>query len=140
MENNVFTAIRHGCYDLKYHLVVLVKLQNKVLDGEIKDRLTELSYKIIEERCKCTILSFEINDNSVHILFEASPQVQLSKLINNYKTITSRLLRKEFRDRLNESGDVSSFWEQSYLIITDSRYAKQIIAYYIEMQEKAGKR
>lgn len=140
MENNVFTAIRHGCYDLKYHLVVLVKLQNKVLDDEIKDRLTELSYKIIEERCKCTILSFEIKDNSVHILFEASPQVQLSKLINNYKTITSRLLRKEFRDRLNESGDVSSFWEQSYLIITDSRYAKRIIAYYIEMQEKAGKR
>lgn len=140
MENNVFTAIRHGCYDLKYHLVVLVKLQNKVLDDEIKDRLTELSYKIIEERCKCTILSFEIKDNSVHILFEASPQVQLSKLINNYKTITSRLLRKEFRDRLNESGDVSSFWEQSYLILTDSQYAEQIIAYYIEMQEKAGKR
>ena len=140
MENNVFTAIRHGCYDLKYHLVVLVKLQNKVLDDEIKDRLTELSYKIIEERCKCTILSFEIKDNSVHILFEASPQVQLSKLINNYKTITSRLLRKEFRDRLNESGDVSSFWERSYLILTDSQYAEQIIAYYIEMQKKAGKR
>lgn len=139
VKNNVFTAIRHGCYDLKYHLVVLIKLQNKVMDDEVKDRLSELSYMIFEERWKCTILSFDVKDNSVHILFEASPQVQLSKLINNYKTITSRLLRKEFCDRLNESGDVSSFWEQSYLILTDSRYAKRMIAYYMEMQQKAGK-
>lgn len=133
MKNNVYKVNRHSCYDLKYHLVVLSRVQGDALNGEIKSRLTELSYKLIEKHWKCTILSFDIKGNFVHILFEAPPHVQLSKLINNYKTVTSRILRKEFCNELGAFYDAASFWESSYLIVTDSQYAKSMIEYYLNI-------
>lgn len=38
----------------------------------------------------------------IHILFESSPQVQLSKLVNNFKTVSARLIRKEFKDQVDK--------------------------------------
>ena len=72
----------------------------------------------------------------IHIMFEAPPQVQLSKLINNYKTVTSRILRKEFAEELSPYYWKPYFWSNSYFICTVSDRSHDIVQQYIRTQDK----
>lgn len=70
----------------------------------------------------------------IHILFEAPPQIQLSKLVNNYKTVTSRILRKEFSEELSRYYWKPYFWSDSYFIATVSENTLDVVKNYIKNQ------
>ena len=72
----------------------------------------------------------------IHILFEAPPQIQLSKLVNNYKTVTSRILRKEFSEELSRYYWKPYFWSDSYFLCTVSDRSHAVIERYIADQGK----
>ena len=105
---------------LEYHLVVVTKYRHPVIEGKLKERLIELSYNIIDEYWKCRITAINTDKDHIHIMFEAPPQVQLSKLANNYKTVTSRMLRKEFSTELSKYYWKPYFWSDSYFVCTVS--------------------
>ena len=92
-KNNLYRTNRHSCYLLEYHLVVVTKYRHPVLKGAIKVYLLDQT-KTIFDSWHCTIKAVNTDLDHIHILFEAPPQVQLFKLANNYKTVTSRLIRK----------------------------------------------
>ena len=127
---------RHSIYDLEYHLVVVTKYRHPVLTEEVKKRLVEISYKIIESHWSCKILEINTSADHIHILLEASPQTQLSKLVNNYKTVTSRLLRKEFSEFLSTYYWKPYFWSLSYFISTVSDRTHEAVTHYIKNQDK----
>lgn len=132
MKNVEYNKNRHSCYYLKYHLVVVVKYRHPVLDyPEIKKELISISYRIIEQDWGCAIDNINTDKDHVHIMFSSKPQVQLSKLINNYKTVTSRLLRKQFADILSKYFWKPYFWSDSYFIGTVSDVTENMIAKYI---------
>ena len=125
---------RHAVYLLQYHLVVVTKYRHKVINNELKDRLIEISYSIIESDWKSKIMSINTDEDHIHILFETSPQTQLSKLINNYKTVTSRLIRKEFSKQLEQYYWKTYFWSDTYFISSVSDTSEARIKRYIEKQ------
>ena len=86
---------------------------------------------------KCNILSVNTDIDHIHILFEAPPQVQLSSIINNYKTVTSRLIRKKFTEQLKPYYWKNYFWSNSYFVCTVSERSEQVVKQYIERQWKA---
>ena len=131
---NYYYTNRHAVYLLQYHLVVVTKYRYKVINSELKDRLIEISYSIIENDWKSKIISINTDEDHVHILFETSPQTQLSKLINNYKTVTSRLIRKEFSKQLEQYYWKSYFWSDTYFISSVSDTSEAMIKRYIEKQ------
>lgn len=135
-KNEEYHKNRHAVYRLKYHLVVCTKYRHPVLVDSIRDRLIEISRDIIENRWKSEILEIETDSDHVHILFETSPQTQLSKLINNYKTVTSRLLRKEFSDTLEPYYWKPCFWSDTYFISSVSDTSEAVIRRYIQDQGK----
>lgn len=134
MENTVYRKNRHSCYMLEYHLVVITKYRHPVITGELKTRLLELSKFILEECWGCTISTISTDVDHIHILFEAPPQVQLSKLINNFKTVTSRRLRKEFSKELAPYYWKPYFWSDSYFICTVSDRTHAMVDRYIRDQ------
>ena len=125
---------RHAVYLLQYHLVVVTKYRYPVIDGDVKDRLISRSHEIIEEHWKGEILEINTDHDHIHILFEISPQTQLSKLINNYKTVTSRLIRKEFSEELRPYYWKPYFWSDSYFIATVSENTLEVVKNYIKDQ------
>ena len=127
---------RHAVYLLQYHLVVVTKYRHPVIDGNIKNRLISLSYEIIEGHWKGEILEINTDHDHIHILFEISPQTQLSKLINNYKTVTSRLIRKEFSEELRPYYEKPYFWSDTYFISSVSDTSRKTIEQYIQAQGK----
>ena len=131
---NYYYTNRHAVYLLQYHLVVVTKYRHKVINNDLKDRLIEISYSIIESDWKSKIISINTDEDHIHILFETSPQTQLSKLINNYKTVTSRLIRKEFYKQLESCYWKPYFWSDTYFISSVSDTSEAMIKRYIEKQ------
>lgn len=134
MESVEYHRNRHAIYRLQYHLVVVTKYRHPVLTGKIADRLLELSHQIIDDFWNCKILEIKTDKDHVHILFEASPQTQLSKLVDNYKTVTSRHLRKEFADKLAPYYWKPLFWSDTYFISSVSDTSEETIRNYIRSQ------
>lgn len=82
----------------------------------------------------CTIKAVNTDLDHIHILFEAPPQVQLSKLANNYKTVTSRLIRKNFSEQLKPYYWKPYFWSDSYFVCSVSDRTESAVKSYIDSQ------
>jgi len=135
MKNNqLYYKNRHSVYFLQYHLVVVTKYRHPVITGDLKNRLFEISHSVIDQDWNCNILEMNGDPDHIHILFGAPPHVQLSKLINNYKTVTSRLIRKEFQEFLKPYYWKPYFWSDSYFICTVSDRTENMIRQYIQNQ------
>ena len=69
----------------------------------------------------------------VHVMFRAQPKSELSKFINDYKSASSSLLKKEYpqiRERLWKE----AFWSQSFCLLTAGGAPIDVIRSYIETQ------
>ena len=134
MINLDYKTNRHSCFSLKYHLVVTTKYRHKVINKTILNELVEISNNIFKEKWNCEILQINGEEDHLHILFEAPPQVQLSKLINNFKTVSSRLIRKNHKEQVEKYYWKPYFWNNSYLIISSGGAPIEVIKKYIQNQ------
>lgn len=125
---------RHSCYKLTYHLVVVTKYRNKVITNEILKRLEEIFKDIMENSWKCEVFEFNGESDHIHVLFSAPPQVELAKLINNLKTVSSRRIRKEFSEHVSKYYWKPYFWSNSYLILSTGGATIEVIKKYIQEQ------
>ena len=98
-------------------------------------RLKELAHRVFEEFWGLKILEMEIESDHIHILFESNPQTDLSKLVNNFKTVSSRMLRKEFSEHLGKIYQKPYLWANSYCILSVGGASIEVIKHYIENQE-----
>lgn len=101
MKDNEFKSNRHSIYNLKYHLVVITKYRHKCISKDILKELNEIFKNIIEGK-NGTLIEFNGEPDHVHLLFEVPPQVELSKLVNTLKTVSSRLIRKNHSEYLKK--------------------------------------
>ena len=81
------------------------------------------------------LLEFNGEADHVHLLLAVNPKVQPSKLVNNLKTVSSRLLRKEFGEHLNRVyRNKPVFWSRSYCIISCGGAPISVLKQYIQQQ------
>lgn len=127
---------KHGfrsVYTLTVHIVFVTKYRRKAIDAVMLKRLRE----IFQETCckwECALLEFNGESDYVHLLVNFSPQVQLSKLIANLKTVSSRLLRKEFQTQLERIYSKPVFWSGSYFVASCGGVTIQTLRNYVERQ------
>ena len=84
-------------YDLQYHLVWTTKYRYKVLNGKIAERTREL----IRQSCKSmgiTIIKGAISKDHVHVLISCPPSISISKIVQQIKGKSSRVLLQEYKD------------------------------------------
>jgi putative transposase len=128
----------NSAFRLIYHLVLVTKFRRKSLNLDILDRMSEIIKELLI-KWECTFIEFGGELDHVHILFETHPSVDLSKLVNNIKTITSRKLRSEFSEHLSNFywGAKPQFWSGSYAIISvGSQAPLEKLIEYVQNQEK----
>ena len=129
-------ANRHSVYELKYHLVVVTKYRKEIINEKIKDELTDIAINIFENSYNGTIIEINIDKDHIHILFSVGPQVQLSKAINSFKTVSSKLIKKNNADYLNAFYRKPYFWSKSYYISSVGNVNEETIRKYIQNQGK----
>jgi putative transposase len=98
-------------------------------------RLKEIAQNILK-RFDCELIEMNGEEDHVHILFDAPPQIQLSILINNFKTVSSRYIRKEYKEEISKHYWKPYFWSNSYMIFSTGGAPLEVIKKYIEDQEK----
>ncbi|AEA33641.1 IS200/IS605 family transposase [Hippea maritima] len=131
-------AHHHAKYDLKYHLVLVTKYRKKCITKDMLNRLE----KIIRDICNrwdVELLEFSGEEDHIHLLISAHPSMELSKFTNNLKTVSSRLIRKEFKEHLSKFYWKPYFWTRAYFIATTGGAPLEVIKQYIKSQEKPEK-
>jgi len=124
----------HSVFLLYYHLVLVTKYRSKVIDDAISNRLKEIFEKI-QSNYNITLQEWNHEKDHVHILFKAHPNSELSKIINAYKSASSRLIKKEFPE-IRQKLWKGHFWSRSYCLLTTGGAPIEVIKKYIETQGK----
>ena len=132
MEREI-NSNRHSVYSLKYHLVVITKYRHKCINSEILDELEKIFTRLLNDK-DCKVLEFKGEKDYIHVLFETPPHIQLSKLVNILKTVSSRLIKKDYEEHLKEYYWESAFWSRSYCIISTGGTTIKTIEEYIQSQ------
>lgn len=126
----------HCVYKLNYHLVLVTKYRRKCINAEILKRLEE----IVTDLCKkwdSKLIEFNGEPDHIHLLIELNPKIAPSVFVNNLKTVSSRLIRRDFLAYLKKYyWKEPVFWSRSYCILTCGGAPLSVIKQYIE--QKAG--
>ena len=127
-------AHHHAQYELKYHLVLVTKYRHKVFTKEILERLRDISTELLE-KWDCELLEFGGEADHIHLLINAHPSLELSRFINNLKTVTSRAIRKEFEAHLKPFYWKPVLWTRAYYIASSGGAPLEIVKQYIQQQD-----
>jgi putative transposase len=112
MAKQQLQALHHCVFSLHFHLVLVTKYRRKAITKEMLERL-RLIFQETLEKWHCELIEFNGESDHVHLLFRTKPTVQLSKLVNNLKTVSSRLIRRDFSKHLNRIYWKPVFWHRS---------------------------
>lgn len=120
--------------DLKAHLVLTTKYRRKLFTKAMLDRTHEILEDLLN-KWECKIVEFNGEENHIHLLFQYHPGIDLSKLVNSLKTVTSRRLRGELKEQVNNFYDKDALWNGSYLIASCGGVTVSTLKKYIENQD-----
>ena len=133
--NNDFIHKARGVSNLKAHLVLTTKYRRKIFDDAMLTRLESI-FRTLMEQWDGRLIEFNGEADHVHVLLQYTPQVELSKLINNLKTVSSRYLRKEFMEKVNEVYYKDVLWTNGYFVASCGGVTVEELKKYIETQDR----
>lgn len=84
---------------------------------------------------ECKLVEVNGETDHVHLLFQYHPDLQLSTLVGNIKSTTSRRLRQEFAEHLSRFYTKDVFWNGSYFIASCGGVTITTLKQYIESQD-----
>lgn len=117
MSHSKYLARSRGVSRLYAHLVLVTKYRLDTMSPKMIEYLQQVSVEMCQKwQAECIEVNGE--ENHLHVVFRYAPQMQLSKFINNFKSVSSRKVRKEFEAELRKFyWDWSKgFWSDGYSI------------------------
>jgi putative transposase len=129
-----FVSKGRSVSDLKAHLVLTTKYRRKAITGQMLKLLHTILYDLLV-KWDCKLVEFNGESDHIHALLQYHPDVQLSTLVGNIKSITSRKLRQEFAEHLSRFYTKDVFWNGSYFIASCGGVTISTLKQYIESQD-----
>lgn len=126
-------------YKLTAHVVLVTKYRKPAIDRERLDRL-KVIFKETLLKWDCQLTEFNSEADHCHLIVEFKPDVQLSKLIANLKTVSSRLIRKEYPE-LSQKYFYGKpyFWTGAYFVASCGGITVEQLKAYVEKQSAPSK-
>jgi putative transposase len=120
-------------YSLTAHIIFVTKYRKKLINQALLARLNEI-FAATCNKWECELLEFNGEVDHVHLLIRYHPQVELSKFIANLKTVSSRLIRKDFTAYLANYYRKPVFWTGSYFVASCGGVTVEQLKLYVEQQ------
>ncbi|MDA8183866.1 MAG: IS200/IS605 family transposase [Actinomycetota bacterium] len=124
---------RSCVFALHAHLVFVTKYRRGVFTDIHHQAMRPIFEKVCDD-FGASLIACDGEDDHVHLLVEYPPTVELSKLVNSLKGVSSRLLRKSFRLRTHRE----HLWSPSYFAASCGGAPLSIIREYVESQRTRG--
>ena len=122
----------HVQFEMEYHLVWTTKYRYRILSGRIAERCREL----IRQSCNAmeiNIMKGSIGKDHVHLLVSCPPNICVSKIVQQLKGKTSRVLLSEYKE-LKKRYWGQHMWAVGYFCRSVGDVSNEIIKEYIESQ------
>jgi putative transposase len=124
---------RHSVTKLVTQLVFTTKYRRKVLDGCTIKNL-RVYFESACKKLECELLEMDGEQDYVHLLIAYSPKLVVSVMVNNLKSVSSRMIRNQ-NTHLSRIGKGSALWSRSYFACTTGGATIETLRTYIEQQE-----
>jgi putative transposase len=133
--SSIYNKGFRSVYKLSVHAVFVTKYRKKAINKERLKRLHTIFQETLE-KWECQLLEFNSESDHCHLLIEFKPDVQLSKLIANLKTVSSRLIRKEYPEVAKQFFyGKPYFWTGSYFVASCGGVTVEQLKNYVEKQQ-----
>ena len=122
----------HAQYDIQCHIVWTTKYRYRILVGKVALRTREL----IRQSCNSmniTIIKGTIGKEHIHLLLSIPPSISVSKIVQQLKGKTSRVLLMENKE-LKKRYWGQHLWATGYFCRSVGYVTQEIIKEYIENQ------
>ena len=85
----------------------------------------------------CGLEEFNGESDHIHALITLHPMITPAKLINTLKTVTSRMIKKDYSSELKKYyWGTTALWSRSYCLITVGGAPISVLREYIENQDR----
>ena len=129
-----FRRGRHCVFLLHAHLVFTTKYRHEVFEVKHIEALKVIFEKVCQD-FKADLVECNGESDHIHLLINYPPTVQLSKLVNSLKGVSSRRLRQDFPE-LQDKYWKQSLWSRSYFAGSVGGAPLSILKTYIEQQRQ----
>ena len=138
MENQLEISKSNVVYLLRLHIVFVTKYRRQVITGEMLVFL-EAAFRSILDSWQCRLEEFGGDADHVHLLISIHPALDISKLINNLKSATSKKVRSHFPEQVAKFYWKPYFWHRAYYVGSVGMVSLETIRRYIEQQSTVEK-
>lgn len=132
--NSEIRTGRHCTFNMHIHLVFITKYRKKVFQRHHISALNDI-FKSICEKFESTLEECNGEEDHIHLLISYPPKVSVSRLVNNLKTVSSRMLRQKFSDIADRYYNKNVLWTPSYFAASCGGGPLSIIKQYIQSQQ-----
>lgn len=126
---------RHVVYRMHCHLIFVTKYRGRVLSSEMLDTMEQIMREICQNQ-DVEMEEFNGESDHVHLLISYPPKVQISKLVNALKAISSRELKRHFPKLNQPAWRKNALWSPSYFAGSVGGAPIDVLRQYIEQQER----
>ncbi|WP_288373596.1 IS200/IS605 family transposase [uncultured Marinobacter sp.] len=130
-----FKTKNHAAFRLQYHVIFVIKYRHKCLNGEMLSRLESI-FRDVLRKWDCDLLEFSGEADHVHLLVDAHPALEVSRLVGNMKTVSARRIRSEYTEHLKPYFWKPYFWSRSYCVVSAGGASLETLKAYIENQDR----
>jgi putative transposase len=119
-------------YKLTAQIVLVTKYRKKAISENVLLRLNEIFAETLT-KWECSLVEFNGESDHVHLLVDYKPDISLSRLIANLKTVSSRLIRRDFPELASQYFyNKPYFWTGAYFVascggVTVSQLKKYVV-------------
>jgi len=135
MKNTSATRTgRHCLFILHAHLVFVTKHRGEIFTAQHLNTLEQLFRKVCED-FETELVEFNGETDHVHLLVRYPPKVQLSRLVNSLKGVSSRKLKQYHPELVKTAYLKNALWSPSYFAGSVGGAPLSVLKQYIEQQK-----
>ncbi len=133
MISQPIKSLSHSVYQLRLHIVFVTKYRRKVFTREML-KFAEKAFRVILGEWRCSLIEFGGEEDHVHLLVDIHPALNISTLINNLKSASSKRLRREFSGHIRKFYWTPVLWHRAYYVGSVGNVTLETIRRYVEQQ------
>lgn len=134
-ENNTVRQGRHAVWDCHAHLVFVTKYRRGAFTEPILEDCENVMRKVCDDY-GCTLDEFNGEEDHVHLLVTYPATVQLTRLVNSLKGVSSRILMRDHGQHLKHYLWGGHLWSRSYYCGTTGGANLETIKRYVQNQRR----
>lgn len=134
-ESNEIRRGRRAVWDCHAHLVFVTKYRQGVFTEEILEDCESVMRKVCQD-FGVDLAEFNGEDDHVHLLIRFPATVQLSRLVNSLKGVSSRRMRSKHSEHLSNYLWKGHLWSRSYYCGTAGGAPLSVLSEYVRSQRR----